>query len=340
MQLHTRTLRRGAASFLAATLLATSLTACADKEDTVAEAAEIVEQYETADQGTRDNTPRLLSPLAEGDASSGTLLGTGPVLETGTADPSVDNVLVDTSHMADGYIAASYQGPSPKVKLQITPPNDVTYTYDLTTDGTFHYFPLSDGDGEYSVGAYTNIEGTMYATAYAVDLQVKLADEFGPFLYPNQYVWFTKDTRAIGLAKDLAASSDSDLDVITVVYNWTVANITYDLEEAETVESGYIPDVDEVMDTGKGICFDYASLMAAMLRSQGIPTRMEIGYAGTAYHAWISTYIEDKGWVNGIIQFDGVDWSLMDPTFASSQTMKNFEDFIGDGSNYRTVYNY
>ena len=30
--------------------------------------------------------------------------------------------------------------------------------------------------------------------------------------------------------------------------------------------------------TKKGICLDYSSLIASMLRTQGIPTRMEIGY--------------------------------------------------------------
>jgi hypothetical protein len=119
-----------------------------------------------------------------------------------------------------------------------------------------------------------------------------------------------------------------------------ISNITYDYEEAETVQSGYIPDIDEVLETKKGICLDYAVLMSSMLRSQRIPTRMEVGYAGTAYHAWISTYIEDIGWVNGIIEFDGSDWSLMDPTFASNSSEKELRNFIGDGSNYSVKYIY
>jgi hypothetical protein len=119
-----------------------------------------------------------------------------------------------------------------------------------------------------------------------------------------------------------------------------INNITYDHEEAETVQSGYIPDVDEVLATRTGICLDYAALMTTMLRSQRIPTRMEIGYAGTAYHAWLSTYIEDIGWVNGMIEFDGTEWSLMDPTFASNTKNKELKEFIGDGSNYSVKYIY
>ena len=43
---------------------------------------------------------------------------------------------------------------------------------------------------------------------------------------------------------------------------------------------------------------------------------------------------------NGIIQFDGVNWSLMDPTFAANAGSKQLKSFIGDGSNYVTKYNY
>ncbi|MBP5745533.1 MAG: transglutaminase domain-containing protein, partial [Lachnospiraceae bacterium] len=114
----------------------------------------------------------------------------------------------------------------------------------------------------------------------------------------------------------------------------------YDYDKAENVESTYIPDVDNILNIKKGICFDYASLMASMLRSQGIPTRLEIGYAGDAYHAWISTYIKDVGWVNGIIKFDGKNWELMDPTFAANMSEDKLKTFIGEGDNYVVKFMY
>ena len=74
--------------------------------------------------------------------------------------------------------------------------------------------------------------------------------------------------------------------------------------------------------------------MAAMLRSQGIPTRLEVGYAKDAYHAWISIYTEDTGWLNGLIEFTGNKWTLVDPTFGANNSEKALKKFIGDGSNY------
>ena len=128
--------------------------------------------------------------------------------------------------------------------------------------------------------------------------------------------------------------------MISAVYTYVTTHITYDYEKAQTVQSGYLPDIDGTLASGKGICLDFASLMVSMLRSQNIPTRMEVGYAGQAYHAWLSAYIDKAGWVNGILEFDGSDWTLMDPTFAATSSEKDLKNFIGDDSNYKTKYIY
>jgi hypothetical protein len=55
-----------------------------------------------------------------------------------------------------------------------------------------------------------------------------------------------------------------------------------------------------------------------MLRSQNIPCKLVVGYAGSAYHAWISVWSPDSGWISGAIFFNGIEWQLMDPTFVST----------------------
>ena len=89
-----------------------------------------------------------------------------------------------------------------------------------------------------------------------------------------------------------------------------------------------------------GICFDYASLMTALLRTQKIPTKLVVGYSGTAYHAWISVWTEEEGWIDGVIFFDGSVWHRMDPTFASSGAGDpEIQEFILNG-NYTVKYLY
>ena len=160
------------------------------------------------------------------------------------------------------------------------------------------------------------------------------------FLYPNAYVDFNANSEAVKKALVLASGANSDLDVVKSVYHYVIKNVTYDYDKAATVQSGYIPTVDETLATGKGICFDYASLMGAMLRSQGIPTRLEIGYAGTEYHAWISVYTKETGWIDKIIQFDGNNWTLMDPTLGSYASNSTVKKYLEDDNYYQLKYKY
>lgn len=269
----------------------------------------------------RDNSPKCLVPTAPGKATVGNKY-----------------VTVDYSNASEGYIMIDYLGSCAKCKLQLTGPNKVVYTYDLTNG--LAAFPLTSGDGDYEVAICENIKDNRYSVVYKGTLKLSGISEFGPYLYPNQYVNFNKDCRVITKAANLAAYSDNDIEVVTNIYNYIIKNITYDYDKADTVKSGYITDVDEILESGTGICLDYSAVMTSMLRSQSIPTRLEVGYASDVYHAWISVYIEEIGWLNGIIQFNGHEWSLVDPTFGASTSEKRLKQYIGDGSNYSTKYVY
>ena len=98
---------------------------------------------------------------------------------------------------------------------------------------------------------------------------------------------------------------------------------------------------DQVLEKKSGICFDYAALMTGMLRSQGVPCKLVVGYAGTVYHAWISVWTAEHGWVDNVVYFNGSSWQRMDPTFASSGGKDPaILRYIGDGSNYTARYFY
>ena len=282
----------------------------------------VPETYVSPSTTIRDNTPDCLVPSADG--------------VTVYSNPYVS---IDASNIDEGYVMAAYLGDCPIVKLQLVGPDHMTYTYDLNSND-YEVFPLSAGNGAYSLGVYENLEGSQYVTVFSQELEVNITNPWGSFLYPNQYVKFDSSSDVVHVAKELVAGAHDDLEAIIMVYDYVVANITYDFDKATNVQSGYVPDVDEILRIKTGICLDYAAVMASMLRSQRIPTRLEVGYAGNTYHAWISTYVEDQGWVNGIIQFDGQNWSIMDPTFAANTDAEELKNFIGEGDNYVTKYNY
>ena len=170
--------------------------------------------------------------------------------------------------------------------------------------------------------------------AFKPELAAAVTDEFRPYLYPNQYVWYTADSRVFALGRELSDRSADDIAYVQNVYEYVTENIVYDRELAANVPVDYLPDVDRTIETGKGICLDYASLMTALLRSQGIPAKLVVGWSGTQYHAWISVYLKETGWVDGAFFFDGVNWSRLDPTIAAGNRGTTVKDYVNNSSNY------
>lgn len=272
----------------------------------------------------RDNTAKVLEPTAPGTQTCA----------SGAA-------VLDFSNASSGYVMLNYGGANPKVRFRITTPAGVSYTYHVTAYGSYMAYPLSGGDGNYTFTVYESVsaQDNLYSTALSKNVPVTIENGFSPFLYPNCYVNFNASSACVGKASEMAAGCAEDLDLVAAVYHYETDHITYDYNKAKTVPSGYAPFPDNTLASGTGICFDYASLMSAMLRSQGIPTRLEVGYVGEIYHAWISCYISNVGWVDGIIQFDGANWTLMDPTMAAGQKPKNVGKFMKENT-YTVKYEY
>lgn len=263
-------------------------------------------------------------------------------IKTGVTVYSNDKAAVDASNLSEGYLLVKYTGgKNTRIKVQIAKTGGTTYTYNLNNGGTQETFALTEGDGTYSVKVFENVSGTKYAQAYATTVNLALRSDYLPFLYPSQYVNFTDQSQTVAEGKRITQGLTNDLDKVAAVFNYVVDNFTYDYNLAATVQSGYLPSVDKVLAAKKGICFDYAAVMAAMLRSQDIPTKLVVGYAGDIYHAWLNVYIDGVGWVEKVIYFDGKNWTLMDPTFTSTgQRSSSIMKYVTDQSNYTQKYVY
>ena len=248
-----------------------------------------------------------------------------------------DDAKIDLSAVSEGYVAVSATSGN-RLKFQVLK-DEWTYNYDIASDGTPSIFPLQCGDGDYSFRVMENVGENRYAPLYSTSCTVTLADEFQPFLRPSDYSHYTGSSACVQKAAQLAGSCSDKMDVVAAVYDFVCKNIRYDKDKAASVSSGYLPDPDETLETGKGICFDYASLAAAMLRSQGIPTKLIFGYVAPddLYHAWNMFYTEESGWVTVSFEVSGEGWTRMDLTFSAGGAS---DEFVGDGSHYADLYSY
>lgn len=260
----------------------------------------------------------------------------------GTAAESADNAVLDYSNASLGYIGAKYTGGSARAKLRIIC-GDVTYDHDLAVGGVTEYFPLSQGSGDYSVQIYEQIEGRNYAPVFKepAKFRADIGDEIAMYLYPNRYVDFDKSSDCVRKGAELCAGVDGTVEKLAAIFGYITDNITYDYDLAATVKSGYVPCPDEVLARGSGICFDYASLFAAMARSQGIPTRLVIGYATDIYHAWNEVYTEETGWIAAEVLLSRNGYNLVDSTFYAGASDKvAMAEYITNSANYSAVFRY
>ena len=276
------------------------------------------------------------TPLSQSETSAKTVEFVDAVYSQDKAQGKSD-AYIDTSSSSDGYVGVSVKNEK-RIKFQVIK-GDVKYNYDVPNDGTPTIFPLQFGDGSYKLRVMKNTKDNKYSELYSTTIDVKLSSEFSPFIRPSSYVNYGKDSNCTKKAVEIAAQSKDSLGIISGVYSYVTKNIKYDTEKAKTVKSGYLPDPDETLSTGKGICFDYASLAASMLRSQGIPTKLIFGYVAPngLYHAWNMFYTEQTGWVTVKFEAKGDDWTRMDLTFSAGGAGA---DFIGNGTNYTDVYYY
>lgn len=263
-------------------------------------------------------------------------------LSPGNATAENEKVCVDYSNADDGYISVRRTDDGEKrMKLRLLC-GESTYDHDVSAGEVTQYYPLSCGSGEYTAQIYEQTEGTRYTKILELSLIADIKDETATFLYPNRYVDFSESSACVVKAARLCSGKSGTIERIAAIFGWVTDNVTYDKELAATVKSGYVPDPDSVLEKRTGICYDYASLMAAMLRSQGIPTRLVIGYAKeNIYHAWNEIYTEETGWITPELYLSIHGYNITDATFyAGSSNKAKISEYISNSGNYSALYYY
>lgn len=247
---------------------------------------------------------------------------------------------IDYSNIGDGYVVAKYKKSTNKTLKVLIENEDNQYKYTIKPKKN-NVLPLSEGDGKYKITMYRCVTGNEYITLLSLEVDVKLKNQFAPFLRPNQYVDYKKSTKFVKKASSLTKKCKGDLAKLKKIYKYVVKKLKYDNKKARTVQKGYLPNLNTIYKKKKGICFDYAAAMTAMLRSQKVPTKLVIGYTGKQYHAWINVYSKKKGWISGAIYISGKKWKLMDPTYASTgKSSKSIMKYIENKKNYKAKYSY
>lgn len=231
----------------------------------------------------------------------------GIVLLFNTLSVSAESTAIDVSELSSGIVKVAYESNVSKLKVMIEK-NDKRYTYNLNNKGEYESFSLQMGNGAYKVSVLENIQGTQYKFITTETVTLDLKEQNEVYLTSVQNIDWDKNDQAIQKASELTKGLTSDQEKLEAIYNYIVANYRYDFDKLKNLQNDYLPDIDSILNSHKGICYDYASMFAAMMRSQGIPTKLVKGYTVNAngYHAWNEVYDSEKN-----------DWVTIDTTYDS-----------------------
>jgi len=218
--------------------------------------------------------------------------------------------------------------------------------YDINSSAIQETYPLQMGNGEYKVSVLENIDGDRYKylSSENVTLALSLADRNKVYLASVQNINWSADMAAIRKARELtqnltqaqsqsqAQSQALDQDKTKAIYDYIVNNIKFDYDKFNALPDHYIPNIDQILAMRKGICYDFASIFAAMLRSVGVPVKLIKGYSKNAngYHAWNEVYNKESS-----------SWLTVDTTYDSQMKAMNIRyTMYKDSSQYTKVYEY
>lgn len=194
-----------------------------------------------------------------------------------------------------------------KLKLKVCK-DDAIYYYNLTPFKVTR-IPLQSGSGSYKVEFFENITGTEYQRLAGKQIDVSMPDPNAVFLRASQMVNFDGASYTAKFAYALTKDLRSDTEKANAIFEYLVRNITYDYDKIKSIPSSYVPDADEIIKNGRGICYDYAVLMAVMLRESGIPSKLVMGYRNglDTYHAWNEVFLNGE-WITVDTTFDAVEY--------------------------------
>jgi transglutaminase-like putative cysteine protease len=126
------------------------------------------------------------------------------------------------------------------------------------------------------------------------------------------------DIRISALAEKITASAPSNYDKAVALEQYLSTHFGYTLEMSSTLPRD--PLANFLFERKRGHCEYFASSMAVMLRSLGIPSRIVTGFRGGEFNDLTGQYVvrasDAHSWVEAF--FPGFGWLSFDPTPAGS----------------------
>ena len=240
---------------------------------------------------------------------------------------------IDISQVSNGIVSVSGT-PGPKtVRVMIQKDGEkLKYNY-LYSSTNQNIYPLQLGTGRYTITVLENKSGNEYMKLSSQTVNVASISEKALYTSSIQLIDYKSSTTSINSMKSLIASAKDENEKVLIIYDYIISHFDYDYDKAKRLSQGnsdYLPVIDSIYSAKKGICYDYASMLAGALRSAGIPAKLQMGYSSdipNQYHAWNEIYV-------------GGTWFKIDATYDTQVKKANLEVNVKKPDSKFTVLKY
>jgi transglutaminase-like putative cysteine protease len=190
----------------------------------------------------------------------------------------------------------------------------------VSVDRPINVYADRDGQGKQLVSEVRSKYVLQLGDEYVVTSRLSLADANSLRAASTEYPDWVTETylqvpdsvtpETLALAEELAAPFNNPFDKAISVRDYLRENIVYN-DQIQATPQGIDPVHYTLFVSQEAYCNYYASAMALMLRSQGVPTRVVSGYAQGSFdeetssyrvqasnaHTWVEVYFPDYGWI-------------------------------------------
>ncbi len=248
--------------------------------------------------------PSAQSPSARGSSSARKSASLPKGYEPRTDVPDATEPVIEVDNKNARLLVRYKASDGKPYKIKVTYEKQAAKYYVLYAVNADEYFPLSSGNGKYSVSVLRMVADNRAQAIKTETVALNAKDKNAAFLSSNYYVaWeYAKDSTA--LAKNLNSKKAKGASAADAIYDEIIKTMKYDYDNYGKLSGDYVPDMDTVLKKRMGVCLDTSVLLAGMLRSAGIPTRVCMGTskAVEGYHAWNEIFI-------------GGQWVVVDATY-------------------------
>ena len=197
--------------------------------------------------------------------------------------------------------------------------NKHEYKY-VIEDNKTNIITLTDGVGHYSVKTYTayrnsDKSSTVLDSHEDYSITVEKTDD-SIYKISTTLVNYKDNIELI----DKETGGLNSIDEILKYFD----DYEYNQELADAITNGtirnYKVNLQDTLNTHRGICYDNATAMTAILRHKGYTAQMVYGYVGSVYHAWVRVKQADQ---NG-----NPVWVQYDPTTGRTSYKNNMDTYV------------